>query len=583
MNKAIKYIFCFIACLYAGIAAAEDFAVQKTKHTSLSLYRGQNNQFIAEFTIEPKWHIYWINPGDVGLPTKIYADDNELVPSAISVPKHQILFGSMHEIFHENHAYYRFTLPSADISVLSFEFAECHKTCRQQKLTFRPQDIAVSPPALWQEITRRADARMPQKLNIDGEITPERIVINKSFAELPLLLPYDSEVMTADSLVITSDNNRTVLNWSNQSGKTINRALLISEDGVFDIDFAAVLDFNTLLYTILLAFLGGIILNAMPCVFPILSLKIFSLLETPANPRQAKYAALNYTLGVVCSFMLLTGCLVWLKRKGEALGWGFQLQSPWFTGTMAVIFFLLFLCVCDKIKFPDFANRLIHRLSALNHFTTGFFAVLIASPCTGPFMGVAVGYAFTRSPAEIYAVFLSLALGYALPYAIIEMFPQKIQQIFPRPGVWMQRLKIALSIPILLTSLWLFSVLYKQLAPTDAFAETSQLNWLSYDTAAVDKLNEQKENVFINFTADWCLTCQFNKKFILDSERFRNFVRQNNVHLFIADLTEENEEYSRALSAYGRDSIPLYVYYHGGNYRILPLFFGISSLENNSD
>jgi thiol:disulfide interchange protein DsbD len=277
--------------------------------------------------------------------------------------------------------------------------------------------------------------------------------------------------------------------------------------------------------------------------------------------------------------MILTAVLVWLKKQGEAIGWGFQLQSPWFVGVMAIVFLLLFLLMIEWLHFPNMTNKFIHRLSGINEFSTGFFAVLIASPCTGPFMGAAVGYAFMRNNAEIFAVFTALALGYALPYVLIELYPQTIGKLLPKPGKWMHKVKIVLSVPILLTALWLFGVLAIQLHALRTQKTMKNEIWQSYDAAQIETLANAGENVFIDFTAKWCLTCQFNDKVLLQSDNFQNFVQKQNVHLFKADLTENNEIYNSALSAYGRDGIPVYIYYHAGKYQILPVFFSIKDLQ----
>lgn len=297
---------------------------------------------------------------------------------------------------------------------------------------------------------------------------------------------------------------------------------------------------------------------------------------------QARLNAFLYVCGVLFSFLLLTSCLAILKSGGEVVGWGFQLQSAWFVGLMTIIFFILFLFMMDWIRFPNFATDFIHKAAGFNDFTTGFFAVLIASPCTGPFMGVAIGYAFMRSNIEVFAVFTALALGYALPYALIEMFPQALNRILPKPGKWMNSVKIILAIPVLLTSIWLGSVWYSQVTDSYSLIENSdkgKLDWQPFNAQKINELNDNGENIFIDFTADWCLTCKFNEKVLINTKRFRNFVKQNNVHLFIADLTEDNDKYYQALSAYGRDGIPLYIYYHNGNYKILPLFFSIDDLR----
>ena len=192
-------------------------------------------------------------------------------------------------------------------------------------------------------------------------------------------------------------------------------------------------------------------------------------------------------------------------------------------------------------------------------------------------MGAAVGYALMGTTTEIYAIFTALALGYACPYALIQIYPQVLRNILPKPGKWMKRIQIILAIPLLLTSIWLGTIFYKQVA--DTTSSNQQLVWQPYNARKIAQLNEQNENIFINFTAEWCLTCQFNKKLFLNGETFQNFIKENNVHLFEADMTEDNEEYIRALRSYGRAGIPTYVYYSNKNYKILPMFFSTDDLR----
>ena len=433
---------------------------------------------------------------------------------------------------------------------------------------------------LWQEIKAAATATFPQKIKLDSPLEQNEVHFKTSSPNIKFI-PTEQNIIDDESVEISGNKKNISIKWQSDPAKQLKQALIVTPQNSYLAQITYKENTLSLLYLIIFAFIGGIVLNAMPCVFPILSLKIFTLLQQrKTDKRRARLNALLYVCGVLLSFMLLTLCLILLKNGGEAVGWGFQLQSAWFVGIMMIIFVILFLYMMEWIRFPNFANRYINNVAGLNDFTTGFFAVLIASPCTGPFMGAAIGYAFMRSNIEIFAVFISLALGYALPYALIEMFPQALNRILPKPGKWMRNVKIILAIPVLLTAVWLADVWVSQITDSYAIIENeSELKWQPFDAQKIAELNEGKENIFIDFTADWCLTCKFNEKVLLNSNRFKNFVKQNNIHLFVADLTENNEIYHQALSSYGRDSIPLYVYSHNGEYKVLPLFFGIDDLK----
>ena len=270
--------------------------------------------------------------------------------------------------------------------------------------------------------------------------------------------------------------------------------------------------------------------------------------------------------------------MVILKKQGASIGWGFQLQSPYFVAIMIIIFIILFFAILDKIHLPNFNNRFIHNLSSLNEFAMGFFAVLIASPCTGPFLGATIGYAFLHNNLETFAIFSSLAIGYALPYALIELYPQILGKILPKPGKWMQTIKYILSIPILITVIWLSTVFLKQINFVE-LKNSNELNWQEYNQVEIDNLIKENKLIFINFTADWCLTCKFNDYMILKSKQFKNFVEDNNVFLFKVDMTETNLDNYDILNYYERDSIPLYILYKNGEPKILPLFFDINDLK----
>lgn len=566
-----------LSCWLFENPALADESVKHTEHTTVRLYRNDADEVLAEFKIKPDWHISWSNPGDVGQPTTVRADNATLEVVAQSTPQARMLFDIMHEYIYENTAYYSLKVDNLTDAELIFDFVECNDVCKPETLAFRLDKIARTDANKWQALSTQAAATFPQKITLTSPADSNLLTLDfLSDTPIDFASPIKDAVDT-DSIKITPTESGIQIRWDDIQPQKLKQALIITPDQSYlaDIDYHNTFS-SSLLYMILLAFIGGIILNAMPCVFPILSLKILTLLKQPKRRFQPVRNAMAYTGGVLLSFMILTALLIWLKQGGENFGWGFQLQSPWFAGIMSLLFLLMFLFMVGWLNFPSLASQRMHKLSGVNEFATGFFSVLIASPCTGPFMGAAIGYAFMRGNFEIFAVFAGLALGYALPYALIEIYPQALKRILPKPGIWMRKLQIVLSVPLLLTSLWLGSVLYSQLTTDDTTA--SELNWQPYDAQEIDRLNAANENIFVDFTADWCLTCKFNHKITLDTERFAKFVAQNNVHLFVADITEHNPEYNAALQSYGRDSIPLYVYYHGGDYKILPLFFRVNSL-----
>lgn len=565
------------SCLWASSNS------KSTDNTTIELFSGGENEYIAKFAIKDGWHIYWSNPGEIGRPTTISTNkDSGLKILNQSTPQIIKAFDIIDEYVYKKSAYFHLKLEQTDDVTLNFSFVECSDVCKPQTLIFNLKELPQTPKEIWTELQSIAQQKLPQKIKAHSFKKQNLIELKLPPHTSLRFLPTQNGKVNEQSIKISEENNKTSIQWENidTDSEPLSQALLLMPDKSYTLE----IDYNdsglfNFYYILAIAFLSGIILNAMPCVFPILSLKIFSLINNKNQSNQI-LRALFYTFGVFLCFMILTTILVLLKHEGEAIGWGFQLQSPWFVGIMALIFGILFLFMIDVLHFPDFNTDKTNKLSGFNAFSTGFFAVLIASPCTGPFMGAAIGYAFLQTNEKIYAIFTMLALGYALPYALIELFPNIINRILPKPGKWMQTLKHILSIPLLLTMIWLLGILAHQLNLSFSTPiNKEELNWQPYNEEKVLKAVSDGRRVFIDFTADWCLTCKFNEKMILDTNRFKRFVSEKDVLLFRADLTENNELYTSALNAYGRDGIPVYIYYVDKQYEILPLFFSVGNLK----
>lgn len=330
------------------------------------------------------------------------------------------------------------------------------------------------------------------------------------------------------------------------------------------------LDEPGILFIMLMAFIGGLILNFMPCIFPILTIKAISLVQSRYNHRAMRAEAILYTAGVILSFFAIASILIILRKQGENIGWGFQLQSPVFVGIMLAVFIGIFLMLLDVINVRNpFANR-VGRISLarrkLNAFVTGFFAVLIASPCTAPFMGIAIGYTLAQPVYVYYPVFLALSIGYALPFTLVGFFPLMLYKILPKPGKWMITLKRIFAIPVFITCVWLVWVLGSQTNIAVSYTNVeSGLHWNTYDTDKVAKMVAEGKPVFLDFTAKWCITCLANEKMALNTKSFEKLVKERGIEVFKADWTNNDERITQALALYGRNSIPLYVYYTGKN------------------
>lgn len=383
------------------------------------------------------------------------------------------------------------------------------------------------------------------------------------------------------------------------------------------------------------ALVGGLILNLMPCVFPVLAIKVLAFTqhngEDAAQARRLhRLSGLAYTLGVVLSFMALGGLLLALRGAGEQLGWGFQLQSPAVVAALAVLFTLIGLNLAGVFEFgsvlPSSVAGLQAKHPAVDAWLTGVLATAVASPCTAPFMGASLGFAVGLPAVQALAVFAAIGVGMALPYLAASWWPA-VAHALPRPGAWMNTFKQLMAFPMFATVVWLVWVLGQQSgmngaaalllllvnlawllwawaqvagrarlwlmavaalcgvlllgrigplvlaelpsATQQAAAEAagshgSHPQWQAWSPERVSALQAQQQVVFVDFTAAWCVTCQFNKQNALaDASLLADFA-QRQVHLLRADWTRRDPAITQALAAVGRNGVPTYVLYRPG-------------------
>ena len=380
-----------------------------------------------------------------------------------------------------------------------------------------------------------------------------------------------------------------------------------------------------------LALLGGLLLNLMPCVLPILSLKVLGLARSGGSRAAARSHALWYTAGVLTAFAAVGLLVIALRAAGQAMGWGFQLQQPWFVAALAYLMFAVGLSLSGVFtlggRIGNVGQALAGRTGPVGDFFTGVLACVVASPCIAPFMGGALAYAFTASTPMALAVFLMLGLGLALPFLLIGLVPALADRL-PRPGAWMETLKQVLAFPMYLTALWLAWVLGKQRG-VDAMAllvagltvlalalwwferrrwtghalhrwlalalagvallpviAVGRLSTPATATAAVgeggthvaysaERLAELRASgtpVFVNMTADWCVTCKANERRVLSGATFKSALAAAGATYMVGDWTNVDPEIGAFLEAHGAVGVPLYVVYPagGGDGVVLP-------------
>ncbi len=365
-----------------------------------------------------------------------------------------------------------------------------------------------------------------------------------------------------------------------------------------------------LLYMLLLAFIGGSILNLMPCVFPILSLKVLAFARSTDHDRHLH--SWVYTAGVIASFILVAALLLGLQQAGRAIGWGFQLQSPGFVIALAYLFVAMGLSLSGLVEFGgslmNTGSNLAGRKGLRGSFFTGVLAVVVASPCTAPFMGTALGFALTQPPGVALLVFAALGAGMAAPLLIFG-YSGAARTLMPSPGPWMETLKQALAFPLYATAIWLLWVAGRQTGVnTMATALSGALvlalglwlwrygSWrrilalacmlaalglgawrpvndpgaapaaasngrVPWSEQALAQLRREGNPVFVDVTADWCLTCIANETAVLYTEEVATAFNDHGVVYMVADWTNYDPEIARFLEQHGRSGIPLYLMY----------------------
>ena len=599
-----------------------------------------------QFKLSPGWHTYWKNPGDAGegasvtwsLPEGIKASEI-LWPGPETIPVEPLMtFGYEDEI----------TL----LTNISASEAAVFPAILKAKISwYTCKDICVPQEANLELTIKGGDKR-------DTSFTNQLSTI---LLDLPTNLPSQHRVEALDDsyfLQMELKDDASInsayffpeeyglISYSKKQITEINNNSLSLQVPGSEVDlklekFAGVLLLNSqdssqffnvsldldneqkteafslmdLVTTIVFAFIGGLILNVMPCVFPILSIKILSFVEQSEGSRKKMIQhGLSFSAGVLITFLSIAGLLLVLKSGGESIGWGYQLQSP------LMVTLLIYLFVAIGITFMS--NLVLGgQLAQLGNFTqgysditgsflTGVLAVIVASPCTAPFMGSAVGIALLQPGFSTVAIFLSLGMGFAAPYLLLSFYPSLLR-VLPKPGAWMETMKQFMAFPMWASALWLTWVLSGQvetdtvlmvllgallialslwlleknqssegfikwvavsvatlllgsalwLAPTDYenTQDKSSSNGDSYTPELLEELLANDQPVFLNFTADWCITCKVNEAIVLNQTSIKSALKSKNIVYLKADWTRKDAAIADKLAEYGRTGVPLYL------------------------
>lgn len=433
---------------------------------------------------------------------------------------------------------------------------------------------------------------------------------------------FSQPVININNNIVTATYE--VTNWLGKTHLAGKPVSITVSDALFAHELSAVIDDNplvkssstNLLTMIVLALLGGIILNIMPCVLPVLGMKLNSMLtSSDLSKKTIRLQFLASAFGILTSFWLLASGLLILKLTGHAMGWGIQFQNPWFIAFMVTItaLFTANLLGLFAVKLPGQLSTSIAKKggdSTLGHFVQGMFATLLATPCSAPFLGTAVAFALGASVVEMWIIFTFLGLGMALPWLVFALFPNLIS-FMPKPGLWMNTIKVIFGLMMLLTTLWLLTLLvpfigglttlvtgllfcvyllYRiaknkgkktvivilavSLLITSAVLFTASLTtkhwatlikddltWLPLNKNSIDQYVKQGNTVFIDVTADWCITCKANKIAVILQEPVYSELQQESVITMKGDWTKPSDRITTYLQSHQRFGVPLNVVY----------------------
>ncbi len=323
---------------------------------------------------------------------------------------------------------------------------------------------------------------------------------------------------------------------------------------------------NSLFYIFFISILGGIILNLMPCVLPVLSIKILSVLKSSESKLSIGKSFFVTSIGIISSFAFLALTLIFLRYLGVNIGWGMQFQQPLFLIIIAIILLLFTFNLFGffEFKIPSFVNSLLIKDFSKNYylkdFFNGFFATVLATPCSAPFVGSALTVAFTQSSFTMFGIFVLMGFGMASPYLILTFFPN-LTFLLPKPGIWMKYLKYFLGLLIFLTFIWILSILMNHISPLGSLKKQSSQDWIDFNTIKLENLKKENDLIFVDITADWCATCQYNKINVINSKIISEKFKQNNIIMVKGDWTKPNDNISNFLKKYQRYGIPFNILY----------------------
>ena len=649
MNKTIFSIL----LLFSFFGSAE---IVDTGHARISLIKdhsdfvpGTSINIGLKVSMDKGWHTYWRNPGDSGGPIEI--DWN--LPKGFSVSDikwplpEKIEYPPLMTYGYEDFVIYPMVLSipadySDDYFEMNADILICADVCIPEsgKISSNLLDIE-SDSLIYEWLESVPSKSLPITTSLNDNNLEIKFTFEKEIKEIYFFPDENNSIdySSKQNFYKKDDGYFLSIKLFNDEFQNVSGVLDIDGTG-YNVSNGKFEDFNeeglSLITALIFALIGGLILNLMPCVFPVISLKVLSFVSMGgSSPRKIRNHALVFTVGVIASFMLIALTIVLLKQAGNFVGWGFQLQSPLIVGLLSLVMVFISLVLITDNSFGESLTKLGNIGGSENgyysSFLTGVLAVVVASPCTAPFMGAALGYALIQPSGETVPIFLSLSLGFSLPYLLLAANP-KLIDFLPKPGDWMVTLKEFFAFPMLATALWLlwvfslqvnqilviflligwlllalnfwifqkdyktinkviflgisiFSMIY--FLPETEDIETEQNLIIGSATewyeGIEDDLRNKNQPYFINFTAAWCITCQSNEITAFSKDGFKSLLEEKNIEYIKADWTNRNDAITRSLKKYGRSGVPFYVYWEPGfeNPKILPAILTDQIIKNN--
>ena len=633
----MKNIFLSFTILFSSVLLSNPVDTGHAKASLITNLQSSNQESFyvgVRLQMQDGWHTYWENPGDSGSPFEANWSTDEGVivenvqwPTPITIPYPPLMtYGYEGDIVFPFQVFRSQETELKTISV-DFNFLICADICIPESASLSLDLSSASPSKI---LDNQINNLPTITINTNSSIEGDNLVISfqstESFSNA-YLFPRESGnfFYPENQLLEQIDDTNYKISIPLLDSKLSAFSGILSLDGN---GFQIKEQFSSqggisLWQAILFALIGGLILNLMPCVFPVISLKVLSFVSMGGDDHtKIRNHALAFVGGVMSTFLSIATALIIIRSSGSMIGWGYQLQSPVVVGILTLIMLGIGLILLTNINIGAGLTTLGSSVQSKNSYSGSFFtgvlAVVVASPCTAPFMGAAVGYALLQPSFATLPIFLSLGLGFAGPYVVLALKPEWISSL-PKPGAWMETLKQFFAFPMIATALWLMWVFMVQTSgdaliqllilslvlgvaiwmiatfmgrwkwiglittvilsiqifnnlPSPISSNQNDADATNWSLVSESNLQANNQAYLINFTAAWCITCQTNEKAALSRPSVQEYLLTQNITYIKADWTNRNEEIAAGLAKYNRSGIPLYIFWKPGmtESKILP-------------